>query len=48
MIAKGEIVLAPVQQQDLAFLMQSGKQAVYYTHLGGTRMFHSAKKPEAD
>lgn len=26
MIAKGELVLAPVQQQDLAFLMQSGTQ----------------------
>ena len=33
MIAKGELVLAPVQQQDLAFLMQSGTQAVSYTHL---------------
>lgn len=26
MIAKGELVLAPVQQQDLVFLMQSGTQ----------------------
>ena len=26
MIAKGELVLALVQQQDLAFLMQSGTQ----------------------